>query len=599
MSADPVRERCQRDTGSRCDGLATVVTVRKVPPTAVDTLEGELAGHAAARALRVAGVEWVSGVAGESFLPLLDGMRREGITFVSTLHESSACFLASAHARITARTAVVAVTRGPGASNALIGIHESAQAGAPIVLIVGQLESRIRGRKALQEMEFTQVFASVAKAAFEVTRPDQLAPALIAAIRKAESGRPGPVVVSVPADHFFGQVPVSDVPRLAEPSSGPALSSRSVERLAGMIRTARRGVFVAGPAFSDAANSAALSLFAKESGFGVLGGHAYPDVLEAVDASWLGCSSLRGSDDLRQTLREADTVILLDHWLGDRVSQGYMELSARIAAISRAPEVGWDEYLQATLVTADPIVALAQLRTALGSDVRGAAERRQWVQERRLAAGVGATRVLDQNRQRSTTGISFADIIETLDERLPRDITVVSDAGSYNDWILRYLPLGGGRRYLGPISGSMGFGVPAAIGAQLARPGVPSVALVGDGGFLMTGLELATAVRLNVPLTVLVFRNRVWGSIALHQDRQFPGSRFGIELPVVSFASLAQSLGATGVCVSDRTALAAALREALKGGGPTLIEVETDPDHLAPSVYERGVVFDGDLGEAD
>ncbi len=556
--------------------------------------EPYLAGHAAARALKAAGVPHVAGVAGESYLPLLDGLRGEGIPFISVGHESGATFLSSAFARVAGRAAVVAVTRGPGASNALIGIHEAAQAGAPVVLVVGQLESGIRGRRALQEMEHAQLFASVAKATFEVSAPEQVAPSLLAALRRAELGRPGPVVVSVPADHFFGAVEREGPAALPERTPVPLLAPEAVARIAALVRAARRGLFVTGAAFAGGAHAQLLGRLAERTGFGVVGGHAFPDALDTSDPSWIACSTIRGPAVLKRALQDADVIVLLDHWLGDRVTQGYLPLAATIAAVSAAPEVGWDEYLGASVYAGDPVAAVAQLDEALGGAVEGADARRAWSAGVRVELARARDAILAESRTIGDGAVPFAELLEALDAQLPADVTLVSDAGSFNDWIVRYLPFCRGRRYLGTLSGSMGFGVPAAIGVQLARPEGRAVALVGDGGFLMTGLELATAVRLGLPLTVLLFRNRLWGSIAIHQDRSFPGRRFGVELPDVSFAGIARSLGASGVAVSDRSALGPALAEAFASAGPSLVEIATDPLRPSPSSFERATTATAD-----
>ncbi len=544
-----------------------------------------LAGHAAARALRAAGVPWVTGVSGESFLPLLDGLRLEGIPFLPVVQEAGAAFLAVGYARMAGRPAVAAVTRGPGAANALIGIHEAAQSDTPVVLIVGQLESRIRGRGALQEMEFTQVFGSVAKTVIEVTRPDRVAPSMLAALRKATLGRPGPVVVSVPADHFYGRVPshIDPVPPHAQAAS--ALSSESLADLVATIAAAERGVILAGRAFGGHRHTDALARLAEVTGFGVLGGHAFPDVLSPDHPQWLACSTIRGSAAVRRALVEADVILALDHWLGDRVTQGYLPIKAPIAVVADDIEPGWDEYLQAKFYRGTPARVLDQLAATTSWPNAGAG--RRWASELRRALAAERETVLAAAGERTPDGaVAFPEIVEVLDGALPREVTVVSDAGSFNDWFMRYLPFPVGRRYLGPLSGSMGFGVPAGIGAQLAT-GARTVVLAGDGGFMMTAMEVATLARMRLPVTVLVFRNRVWGSIAIHQDRFFPGQRFATELPEVSHAGLARSLGATGLSVSTAGELRRALVHALGADGPAVVEVATDAVRPSPASYEQ------------
>ncbi|TAM75688.1 thiamine pyrophosphate-binding protein [bacterium] len=547
-----------------------------------------LAGHAMAALLREHDIPWVAGVSGESFLPLLDGMRSESLPFLATCHESGAAFLAVGYARASGRPGVIAVTRGPGASNALIGVHEASQANAPLVVFVGQLESGVRGRRALQEMEYTDLFRSAAKDVFEVTRPDQAPAAVLAALRKATTEPAGPVVVSIPADHFYGEVNEAAQTRLPQaPTTHGVLSREALDAIVAMMRDARRGAIICGAELSGGAAAEALDVLSQRSGFGVLGGHAFPDVLPPDHPSWLGCSTIRGPRAVKQLLREADALLVLGHRLGDRVTQGYLPLTARIAIVQSAPDIGWDEYLASEFHYADPVAAVQQISERLAEpDSDHAArreERAEWVRySRRALAQEGRDIIAAEARE--AEGVPFGSILETLDRTLPDDANVVSDAGSFNDWIVRYFPFRAQRRYFGPLSGSMGYAVPAAQGVQLALRRTRTVALVGDGAFLMTGLELATAVRLNLPITVVVFKNGIWGSIALHQDARFPGRRFAVDLPQPSFAALAVSLGARGFSAQTAEEFSAAM-EAACAGGPSLVEVVTDAVHPSPNSY--------------
>lgn len=548
-------------------------------------MEPILAGHAAARALAAAGIPWVTGVSGESFLPLLDGLRNEGIPFIPVVQESGASFMAVAYARATGKPAVVAVTRGPGAANALIGIHEAAQSNAPVVLLVGQLESPIRGRRALQEMEFGAVFGTIARAVHEVTSPERVAPSIAAALREAMTGNHGPVVVSLPADHLYGAVE-GYAPSLPEQQPAwPALSTYGLVEISELITSARRGLIIAGAPFAGLQETELLAGFASATGFGVMGGHAFPDVMVHDDPHWLGCSTIRGAAALKETLQEADTILLAGHWLGDRVTQGYLPLDARIAAVTDYPAPGWDEYPQARFFPAAPQLALRQLTaSASGSWWGGASERAAWVRKRRGAAADESARVLSAAAAPEGNVVAYPAVVSAVDEALPGNVTIVSDAGSFNDWFMRYLPFRPGRRYIGPLSGSMGFGLPGGIGTALATSS-PSLVLAGDGGFAMTAMELATLARTALPVTVLVLRNGIWGSIALHQDRHFPERRFAIDLPEIDLVGLARSLGVQASRAESGESLRAALAASFASGRPGLVEVLTDGLRPSPASY--------------
>jgi acetolactate synthase-1/2/3 large subunit len=353
------------------------------------------------------------------------------------------------------------------------------------------------------------------------------------------------------------------------------------------VADAKRGLFIVGGAFAGGRLAALIGRVATTTGFGVVGGHAFPDALPSEHPQWLGCSTIRGSRALKETLAQADTIVLLDQWLGDRVTQGYLPLGARIVAVTAAPDVGWDEYLSAEILAASPEGALLQLDAGLASQVNGAADRARWVADRRDSLAAERDQILNATTKSTPRGrIPFKAIVEVLDRTLPPDVTLVSDAGSFNDWIMRYLPFRDGRRYLGTLSGSMGFGVPGAIGVQLSGVTKRTVALVGDGGFLMTGLEAATIASLRPPVTIVVFRNDVWGSIALHQDRHFPGQRFGTGLPPVSYAGLAKAMSLPAYTAATEAELHAALQSAFALDGPSLLEVLTDPERPSPSYYE-------------
>lgn len=551
-----------------------------------------MAGHAAAKTLRELQIPWVAGVAGESFLPLLDGLREEEIPFVQTAHEAGAVFAAIGHARASGDVGVVAVTRGPGAANALIGIHEAFQGDTPLVILVGQIESAYRGRGALQEMEFTQVFASAAKATFEVTQPDQLVSSILAATRKAQLGRPGPVIVSIPADHFYAKVERNHVQAVIPRPVATLgeLTGASVSQIGDAMLNARKGLIIVGQSFRQHRYADLLANVSEASGFGVLGGHAFLDVMPAEHPLSLGTSTIRSSSWIARALEEADTVVVVDHRLGDRVTQTYSQITGEIIRIASYHDIGWDEYLTAQLFTSDPIVAMQQLYEALrssrGND-RRLKNRVDWITGIKSNLSEEEESVLAESRSEVDRRniVPFSALIQELDRLLPDQASVVSDAGSFNDWFTRYLRFPTGREYYGPLSGSMGFALPASIGVQLSHPRSRTVVLVGDGGFLMTGMELSTLSRLGASVTVCVFRNDVWGSIALHQDKVFPGNRFGVELKNPDYAQLSRSFGIPAWKVEAEASLGQALQAALDTSGPSLIEVSTDPHKTAPSCY--------------
>lgn len=544
-----------------------------------------LAGHAGARALRELGVPFVAGVAGESYLPFLEGLRLEGIPFIPTAHESGAVFAALGYARQSGRPGYASVTRGPGMANATLGIYEAMQSRTPVVLVVGQVDTTLRHRGVIQEMEVVQAVAPITKAAIEVTRADRFAPALLAAHRTAMSGRPGPVVLAVPTDHLHGDVEPVPVPAALTgvPDAGRMPLGR--DDLAGLVdavASAGRPLVVLGRPFTHHRH-VDLVRRASEVGLAILGGHSCPDVADPADPGWIGCSTVRAHAAIGEALDAADVVVALGDHLGDRSSQGYHPLRRAIGV--SADELGvWDEYLDLERLTADPVTALDQLVTALEDDGRrGAAP---WVADVRAVLRHSRQAVFTRDADRDRGFVPMSAVVTAVDRAMPPSAMLASDVGTFNDWFTRYLPFPPGRRYLGPTANPMGCALPSAIGAHDPSGVDRTVVVVGDGGFMMSATELSTLARSGLDITVMVFANGVWGSIARDQDRTY-GTRFGTDIgPPADMVALAGSFGLTGRRPTGPDDLDEVLAAAFATPGPNLVEVRTDPARLSPADLE-------------
>lgn len=548
-----------------------------------------LAAFAGARVLRDLGVASVSGVAGESYLPLLEGLRREGIPFVHTSHEAGAAFHALGQARMTGTPGFVAVTRGPGAANAMIGVYEAMQSETPIVLLVGQVDTTLRHRRVIQEMEIEQTFASTTKATIEVTRADRVAPALLAAYRKSLSGRPGPVVLSLPTDHLYGEIDagpeVPDALRRAPRASATRLGDDDLATVVAELESARRSILVLGRPFSGHRYQDLVEKVASITGAGVVGGHSCLDVFDHDSESWIGASTVRSSATMGRALAEAELILVLGHEFGDRTSQGYRELNGRLLSINPHEVGSWDEYLQLEHLAADPATALEQLAGAVRSDPARVDAGRAWVAELRRELWASRDEVVgvDVARDRTEGQVPMSSVVTAFDAALPERALIASDVGTFNDWFTRYLPFPPGRRYLGPTGNPMGCALPSALGAHVPSGVDRTVVLVGDGGFLMSATELATLARLGLPVTVAVFVNGVWGSIARDQDATF-GVRYGTELgPTADMVALARSFGIDARRVDDAGGIADALAWSFALDGPSLVEFRTRPRRLSPA----------------
>ena len=530
------------------------------------------AGHLAVEVLARAGVRRFYTVPGESFLEILDAAERHPDTsLVSTRHESGASFMAEADAKITGRPAVAMATRGVGASNLAIGVHTAMQDSTPMVVLLGQVETDYLGREAFQEVDLTAFYAPITKWATTVHRADRLPEFVARAFRVATSGRPGPVMLALPAD-ILGEEVEDRGSRLSEGRPRSAPDPKDAEDVARRLVAARRPVVIAGGGARHARD--ALVRFAEGFGAGVYAGFRRQDVFPNGHPLYLGHLTLAARPETLEPLEEADLVVVVGCRLGEVTTQTYNLPRGDQAVIQ---------------VDADPdeVGATVPVERGIVSDVGAALEaftrrapkaiERDWT-----AAHEAYLEFSEVPAGRSEAGIDPAEVVGALRKVLPEDALLANDAGNFSVFLHRYWRHYHPRTQVAAANGAMGYGVPGAVGAKLAAPGRNVVALCGDGGFLMTGQEIETAVRYGVGITVVVFRNGMHGTIAMHQARDV-GRTAGSEIGPVDLAGFARSLGATGRTVTDPGDLEGALREAATDECVSLVDVVTDPDLISPT----------------
>lgn len=530
------------------------------------------AGDAAVEVLSRAGVRRFYTVPGESFLEVMDAVEcRPGLSLISTRHESGAAFMAEAEAKLTGVPAVAMATRGVGASNLAIGVHTARQDSTPMLVLLGQVETTFLGREAFQEVDLPVFYAPITKWAATVHRADRVAEFVARGLRIATSGRPGPVMLALPADILGEDVPAP------EDSAGPVRpavpGSEEARPVARRLNEARRPVMIAGGGARDARDE--IVAFAEAFNVGVYVGFRRQDVFPNGHPHYLGHLTLGTPPETLRALEEADLVLVVGCRLGEVTTQSYTLPHAEQAVIQvdlDPREVGAAVPVEWGIV-ADARGALAALNAHAPSprparDWSGA--RQAYLDSTEIPAG------------RAATGIDPARVIGAFREVLPRDAILTNDAGNFSAFLHRYWRYDHPRTQLGPTNGAMGYGVPAAVAAKLAAPDRRVVAVVGDGGFLMTGQEIETAVRYGVPITVIVFRNGMHGTIAMHQAREI-GRTAGVEIGGVDLAGYARSLGAAGYTVRNPEELVPTLETALASDAVTLVDVVTDPDLISPS----------------
>lgn len=530
--------------------------------------------------LALHGVNRVFCVPGESYLSVLDALsQRDDIETVTCRHEGGAGFMALADARLTGHPGVVLVSRGPGAMNASIAIHSAQQDAVPLVVFVGQVERVHRHMDAFQEVDYEKVFGSMAKWVVEVRDGARLADTVAQAFHAAASGTPGPVVVALPEDMLEDLSEGAAAAPFALPQGGA--SAAQLAQVAGLIAQAQRPLLIAGGLLKGEAGQAALRAAAEAFGLPVATSVRHADVLPNDHRLFAGHLTYGAPRALAEAVAEADLVLAVGTRLGDVTTQGYLFPAAPRPAqtvVQVWPDPRAVGHVRALTLglTADPATFLDGLRELAPAQPREPHLR--WAGQ--LHAVASGLRRWDGPLD-AEDGVIFAAMVQAADRMLADDAIITIDAGNFGGWLQRLMRFGGGRRMIAPSSGAMGYGVPAAIAASLRCPDRQVVCFVGDGGFLMTGNELATALQTGAKPIIVVADNGSYGTIRMHQELHFPRRVSATALVNPDFAGLARQFGALGLRVDHSDQIEGALREALAADRAALIVVRTSLTHIS------------------
>ena len=544
---------------------------------AADPVAPRLAGHALVEALIAQGIEICFGVPGESYLAVLDGLHehRGRIRFIACRQEGGAAFMADAQGKLTGRPGICFVTRGPGATNASIGLHTAFQDSTPLILFVGQVESDARDREAFQELDYRAVFGpnsgGLAKWVGEVQSADRLPEYVARAFHIALQGRPGPVVLALPEDMLTTPSAAPVLPRVEPARAWPEPAALGeVQRL---LLAAERPLVIAGGSGWDAAAAAALQRFAERWQLPVACAFRFQDRFDNRHALYAGDVGIGIAPRLAARVREADLVLAIGPRLGEMTTGGYGLLEAprprqRLVHVhAGAEELGRvyaaDVLLQASMACAAP--ALETLEPP--RECRWSA----WTRDAHAAyeANLVAPPVAP---------LDLAEVVQCVQRLVPSDAIVSNGAGNYSGWLHRYWRYGALGTQLAPTSGAMGYGVPAGIAASLLAPGRCVVTFTGDGDFLMTGQELATARAHGARPIVVLIDNASYGTIRMHQEREYPGRVSGSALVNPDFALLAKAYGFAAETVRETAQFEPAFAAALARTEPTLLHLVLDTD---------------------
>ncbi len=537
-------------------------------------------GNILADHLKSEGVPRVFCVPGESYLAALDGLYESGIEVVICRQEGGAAMMAEAQGKLTGRPGICFVTRGPGATNAAAGVHVAFQDSTPMILFVGQVARGMQDREAFQEVDYRKMFAPLAKWVEEVSSVERLPEYLSRAFHIAQSGRPGPVVLALPEDVLSAVAP-EDLAPPVKPSrqAAPKAAEEDVAEILAALDEAEKPMVLVGGGGWSAQASQDLARFAASYDLPVAASFRCQDYLDNENPNYAGYAGLGNDPKLAARIREADLLLVIGARIGEATSNGYglidipQPRQRLIHCHAGASELG-RVYRPDLGINATSPSLLAKLAKAPGRQAPPWAARRAEARAEYLA----------WTQPRETPGrVKLEQVVALLRARLPEDAIVANGAGNYAAFLHRYFTYRGYRSQLAPTSGSMGYGLPAAIAAKLQHPARSVVCLAGDGCLQMTLQELATAVQAGAAIVVIVANNGVYGTIRMHQEREYPGRISGTSLVNPDFAALARAYGAEGEIVEETADFPAALERALSSEKLTLIELRTDPEAISPA----------------
>mgnify|MGYP002654202402 CR=1 FL=1 len=534
-------------------------------------------GQILANALARQGVDIAFGVPGESFLPLLNGLLdHPDFRFITCRQEGGAAYMAEAYAKLTGHPGVLMVTRGPGASNAMIGMHTAYQDSTPMVLLVGQVGTDMVEREAFQEIDYRRMYSECAKWVGSIDRVDRIDEFVSHAFHVAQAGRKGPVVLALPEDVLYmtGQ----ENPVKAAHIVQPGLDLHSFDQAMAAFTSAKKPMVIAGGGNWNSTACEALRSWANAQAVPVATSFRSQDVIDNLDPAFAGDLGIGANPALVKRIQEADILLVIGERLGEMTTAGYSILTvpqakAKLIHVLSGPEELGRVYRPDFAINCSPenfCSALSMVKMNAQHD-RSAMKQ---AHDEYLAFSSPVTVKGD---------LQLAFIMDSLPDLIPRDAIVTNGAGNFATWVHRFYPYGKYKTQLAPANGSMGYGLPASIAAKIASPEKVVIAVCGDGDFMMNCQELATAARYDAYPIVLVVNNSMLGTIRMHQEREFKSRVIATGLTNPDFVKFADSFGMPGFRVSKTEEFALAFAKALASKKGALIELVLDPEVITPT----------------
>jgi len=533
-------------------------------------------GRALVDQLRIHGVDTAFCVPGESYLDVIDSLydHRESIRLIVCRQEGGAAFMAEAYGKCTGKPGICLVTRGPGATNASIGVHTAYQDSSPMILLVGQVSRGIVEREAFQEVDFRRMFGQMTKWVAQIDDAERIPEYLSHAFHIAVSGRPGPVVLALPEDMLVSEVEVADAGPYQTVKPSP--SADSLEQLRAMLETAKRPLVLLGGGDWSTKACDDIRGYIEANNLPVACTFRRQDLIDNRHPNYCGDVGIGINPLLAKRVNAADLIIAIGPRLGEMTTGGYtmftiprpdktlvhvhpgIEELGRVYQANLMINSGMSEFAHAASVT-PPVDSSAW---------------RDWTHR------AHEEYLKNIEPQASQGAVDLTQVMMELRKELPADAILTTGAGNYTGWVQRYWQYAGIRSQLGPTSGAMGYGVPSAVAAKLVFPQRTVASFSGDGCFLMNGQELATAAQYDLKILFFVINNGMYGTIRMHQEREYPARVHGTDLRNPDFAALANAYGIHGAAVERTDEFPQALADALAQQGPALIELRTDPEAI-------------------
>ena len=536
-------------------------------------------------ALKIHGVDTCFGVPGESYLDVLDALHDSDIRFIVNRQEGGAAFMAEAHGKLTGRPGICFVTRGPGATPASIGVHTAYHDSTPMILYIGQVGNDFTDREAFQELDYRRMYGQMAKWVAQIDRADRIPEYLARAFQIATSGRPGPVVLALPEDMLVSMAKVADTRRYQPVQAAPAPDQ--IAQLRTLLAAARRPLVLLGGATWNAAACADLQRFAEANALPVACAFRFQDLLDNAHPNYIGDVGIGINPKLAARVKDADLILALGPRLGEMTTGGYTLLAAPrpvqglVHVHTDAEELG--SVYQADLMINSGMPQVCAMLAAM-APVNPDAWRATVAEAKAELAAYQLRPPIFQDGQ---APLDLWQATQEIMAQAPADTILTNGAGNYASWAHRFYRYGGMRTQLAPTNGAMGYGVPSGVAAKIVHPERTVITFAGDGEFMMNGQELATAVQYRAGVVVIVFNNQMFGTIRMHQERDYPGRVSGTALHNPDFAALARAYGAHGEVVNTTEEFGPALRRALAYANerqlPALIELRYDGNLITPN----------------